>query len=756
MSVHAAFVTAASAPSGQAMALNSTLGGSPPSGPDTARPGAPEEADWSSIIGIATAIGGNVLIALALNLQRFAHIKLHKKRAQIKARLQQAQRIAKLQALRNHATESHELLRSTDVCASSARPSTDSEYDAERDGDATNSTGFSGYGTLSGDQNATAPSIYMPPPHNASPRVSTESSRSAYQDPAYVLSEKPPSLSYLRSPYWWLGQVLITLGEMGNFLAYGFAPASIVSPLGVVALVSNCVIAPILFHEKFRARDFWGVVIAVAGVVVVVLSSAGDEVKLDPHDVWDAITALAFEVYLCVTVAMIATLMWASKRYGKRTILIDLGLVGLFGGYTALATKGVSSMLSSTLLGAFQTPVTYALLFVLIATAVMQIRYLNRALQRFDSTQVIPIQFVMFTLCVIVGSAILYRDFERTTLVQSLTFISGCLLTFFGVFLITSGRPRHHDEENHLLEGDGADETIGLALHHEAYSDVTPPDTPRSSISSRRSSRTNFPPHSDRRISVAHETGVPSSRVPTIARPSMGSRRPSTFSILDQDSGPARHDSTSLQNNPVYGADARLVSAAPEPFIEPSTPPGAAPSAFPAYSHTQTTTDASLLTTPPRPPSRRFVGPVISASPFSSAVSAVMTDTLRRPNRLTRQTSLGRLQSTIRASMFIAEYADDSPTDVPVDAMFFPPASREQPLLGPLLETVESSAAGSSTERPATSCAARAGGVAVGKRRNRSLSDTLSGLFAPNKRRFLPPAFVSEQTGENMEGQSDS
>ena len=29
----------------------------------------------------------------------------------------------------------------------------------------------------------------------------------------------------------------MTIGEAGNFLAYGFAPASIVSPLGVVALV---------------------------------------------------------------------------------------------------------------------------------------------------------------------------------------------------------------------------------------------------------------------------------------------------------------------------------------------------------------------------------------------------------------------------------------------------------------------------------------------------------------------------------------
>ena len=123
----------------------------------------------------------------------------------------------------------------------------------------------------------------------------------------------------------------MTIGETGNFLAYGFAPASIVSPLGVVALISNCVIAPIMLKERFRLRDFWGVVVAVAGAVVVVLSAKQQEKKLGPHEIWGAITTTEFEVYMGVTILFIGILVWASPRYGNRTILIDLGLVGLFG-----------------------------------------------------------------------------------------------------------------------------------------------------------------------------------------------------------------------------------------------------------------------------------------------------------------------------------------------------------------------------------------------------------------------------------------
>ncbi|KAI8233251.1 putative magnesium transporter NIPA7 [Colletotrichum sp. SAR 10_96] len=364
--------------------------------------------NWSSLIGIITAIVGNILIALALNVQRYAHIRLHRERIQVRRRAKEALK---------HASGGPPSVYGTVNIDDSDRSRLDGHQE-------------NGHNDASESE-----------PLTRSFR-SEESTGSDYSGD----DEKAPS-TYLKSPYWWMGQILITLGELGNFLAYGFAPASIVSPLGVVALISNCIIAPILFKEKFRQRDFWGVVIAVAGVVVVVLSAKQEETKLDPHDVWDAITTLEFEIYLAVTVSLIIVLMWASPRYGHRTILIDLGLVGLFGGFTALSTKGVSSMLSSTLLGAFKTPVTYALLFTLLFTAVMQVRYVNKALQRFSSTQVIPVQFVLFTLCVIVGSAVLYRDFERTSAEQAVKFVGGCFFTFSGVVLITSGRVEEDIED---------------------------------------------------------------------------------------------------------------------------------------------------------------------------------------------------------------------------------------------------------------------------------------------------------------------
>lgn len=244
--------------------------------------------NWSSLIGIITAISGNVLIALALNVQRYSHIQLNRKRTENRERAKQAMK--RSQELGQNQYGSLDGPAFVDGNRENYRD------DGDDDADET--------------------------------RPLRQSSQSGRQDES---NDGDTSSSYLKSPSWWIGQVLMTVGEMGNFLAYGFAPASIVSPLGVVALISNCVIAPLFFGERFRGRDFWGVVIAVMGAVTVVLSAKTEEVKLEPHDVWDAITTTAFEIYMGVTISFIAVLMWASPRYGNRTILIDLGLVGLFG-----------------------------------------------------------------------------------------------------------------------------------------------------------------------------------------------------------------------------------------------------------------------------------------------------------------------------------------------------------------------------------------------------------------------------------------
>ncbi|KAG4280748.1 hypothetical protein FPRO04_05462 [Fusarium proliferatum] len=657
--------------------------------------------EWSSLIGIVTAIVGNVLIALALNVQRYAHIRLHKQRSRNRKRAKEA--------LKHPHPGDH-----------------GGSYGTI--GGVSDGAGYqNGHGTSTNDGDRMDESRETDPLTGSFHSEASQSTDSKEDD---------TSSSYLKSPYWWLGQVLITLGEMGNFLAYGFAPASIVSPLGVVALISNCIIAPAMFHEKFRQRDFWGVVIAVGGVVTVVLSAKQEETKLNPHDVWDAITALAFEIYLGVTIFLILVLMWASPRYGRRTILIDLGLVGLFGGYTALATKGVSSMLSSTLWRAFATPVTYILIVILLGTAVMQIRYVNKALQRFDSTQVIPIQFVMFTLCVIIGSAVLYRDFERTNAEQAAKFVGGCLLTFFGVFLITSGREQSHDDDEVLSEDDDFEDTIGLASQEgngtASYQDGQGFSTPKSQ--SRRSSHLsglNYPdtqrvlkaavtPHQD-------NNNLPSAKALS-SQMSPGQEIMASGFPWNDFGGPSTPPGRGVR---AYSTDSVLA------------PPGTAGSA--AFASHPTTpmrdalaADGSLLPRPQASPSkpggtgsrsRTFISP----SPLSSTVTAVVKDAFLRASDdpSVRQSSMRRIRSTIRAGLFFNE--DDENADPENNSRSNTlPAQSAAPVSVENLPGALDEAEGPVGEDDLV------------RRRSRSVSDTLGDFFGVRRKKRHDGYFASD------------
>jgi hypothetical protein len=315
-------------------------------------------------------------------------------------------------------------------------------------------------------------------------------------------------------------------------------------------------------------------------------------------------------------------------------------------------------MLSYTLWRALTTPVTYALLVVLVGTAVMQVKYVNKALQRFDSTQVIPVQFVMFTLSVIIGSAVLYRDFEKAQAENVAKFVGGCLLTFFGVFLITNGRIRNDDDDEDSEEEGG--ETIGLTAHGQDEEEVMSDGAPRypsirrrskagpirhgdfamgeDPLDSRRSSKVSFidpQPRTPRMHSSS--SNQPSIRV-------VPSDPPSEFSTETED--------TPLLSNPWRSSSEELLQAAHHPVMHSTTSSPILSSEAQTSTESlrpptqRSSTQANSQTHPnhqtgPAPPqvdrpitpaihsiSRMMPGPLLS--PLSGGLSVVVADSLRR------------------------------------------------------------------------------------------------------------------------------
>ena len=87
-------------------------------------------------------------------------------------------------------------------------------------------------------------------------------------------------MAYTDIPLWWTGMALMVVGETGNFLAYAYAPATLVAPLGAVTVVSNCIIAHYVLKEAIRKRNIAGVILAIIGAVFIVVYAPDSQKQL--------------------------------------------------------------------------------------------------------------------------------------------------------------------------------------------------------------------------------------------------------------------------------------------------------------------------------------------------------------------------------------------------------------------------------------------------------------------------------------------
>ncbi|KAH9482842.1 putative magnesium transporter NIPA1 [Psilocybe cubensis] len=429
-----------------------------------------------TLIGIIVAISGNVLISLALNLQKLAHMRVEKKK-----KLAGDSTNGK-----NHDTSpdenggvvaagTHNIPEEEDVFSDSPTPTERQPLIAFPE------PIIRDYGSeASGSPKILASKVKRPFVSRFNPlRIRNKVSQAKYI-PVEIMTEDAalhglPSRNsnglkrqgssdsvnknegdYLKSKLWWLGFLLMNVGELGNFISYAFAPASVVAPLGTFALMANCFFAPLLLGEYFRKRDLLGVGIAIIGAVTVVLASNASDRRLDPDALLTAILQTPFVIYACIyTAGAIILATFSEGIVGQTWVFVDVGLCALFGGFTVLSTKAISTLLTLRGFEIFREWITYPLIAVLMFTGIGQIRYLNRALMRFDSKVVIPIQFVLFTLSAITGSAILYGDFQKAKFHEVVTFLYGCAATFAGVFII-AWTPKNSGQNDGQVIGSSA------------------------------------------------------------------------------------------------------------------------------------------------------------------------------------------------------------------------------------------------------------------------------------------------------------
>ncbi|KAM4689587.1 NIPA-like protein 2 [Discoglossus pictus] len=252
------------------------------------------------------------------------------------------------------------------------------------------------------------------------------------------LAYKQDPTPYYRSKLWWCGVILMGVGELGNFAAYGFAPATLVAPLGCVSVIGSAAISIVFLKERLRASDIVGGALAIAGTYLLVTFSPNVSQDITALKVQKYVVSWQFLIYLILEIIIFCILLFLYTKKGVNHIVVLLLLVALLASMTVISVKGVAGMVTMTLKGDMQLtyPIFYVMAVVMIASCVFQVKFLNQAMQLYNATEVVPINFVFFTTSAIFAGVIFYQEFHDAALLNIFMFIFGCLLSFLGVFLI--------------------------------------------------------------------------------------------------------------------------------------------------------------------------------------------------------------------------------------------------------------------------------------------------------------------------------
>lgn len=86
----------------------------------------------------------------------------------------------------------------------------------------------------------------------------------------------------------------------------------------------------------------------------------------------------------------------------------------------------------------FKNPLFYFLLILLITTITIQMNYLNKALDTFETFVVTPVYYVFFTTFVLIASSILFQEWKNLQFADVLGTISGFVNVIVAIFMLNA------------------------------------------------------------------------------------------------------------------------------------------------------------------------------------------------------------------------------------------------------------------------------------------------------------------------------
>ncbi|CAK9315972.1 unnamed protein product [Citrullus colocynthis] len=249
--------------------------------------------------------------------------------------------------------------------------------------------------------------------------------------------------TYLLEPLWWTGMVTMIIGEIANFVAYIYAPAVLVTPLGALSIIVSAVLAHFLLKERLQKMGVVGCLSCIVGSVIIVIHAPQEHTPDSVEEIWDLATQPAFLVYIAAIASLVLALMlYFEPRYGHVNILVYLGICSLMGSLTVMSIKAIGIAIRLTLEGVSQVayPQTWLFVTVAVVCVITQLNYLNKALDTFNAALVSPVYYAMFTTLTIIASGIMFKDWSGQNASTIVSELCGFITVLSGTIILHSTR----------------------------------------------------------------------------------------------------------------------------------------------------------------------------------------------------------------------------------------------------------------------------------------------------------------------------
>lgn len=185
-----------------------------------------------------------------------------------------------------------------------------------------------------------------------------------------------------------------------------------------------------------------GCFLCVVGSVIFVIHSPKAEEVTTFEDLLNKLFDYLFLSYVGTIVLMsfIIKIVFI-PRFGSTNIFVYLLLCSAIGSLTVVFCKAVALGVKETIVGDsnnLKNYIFWVLLISAIACIMIQMNYLNKSLDIFNTSVVTPVYYVMFTLLVIIASGILFKEWDNMKADDVLGSICGLLVVITAVFMLNA------------------------------------------------------------------------------------------------------------------------------------------------------------------------------------------------------------------------------------------------------------------------------------------------------------------------------